>query len=305
MKRVMMMVAAFCCAAVFAEEVVEEVEGDEEEEVQKKYPLERYQGIITRQMFGEPPEGYDPSKPPDVRSGKNLSSREEKELAKEQEKLKSSIHFSVINVSPSGEVYVGFTDGSDPKALRHYYLKVGEARDNWTVKEADAAAKKMTIVNTEGIEVALTLGGNSAMMAGATSRGKAGRSANNSMKTRTLGDMFSTLPQANSQDEVVMKNSLRERRKAKRELEKLSDAKKAEIERQREEARLEQERKEAEEKALRDRENENSKRELAEMRHALDKLRADQEAAKNAPKTLEANGGEHSAENGDAEGSEE
>ena len=40
-------------------------------------------------------------------------------------------------MTPDGATVVGFTDNSDPKVPRHYYLKVGESRDNWTVKEAD------------------------------------------------------------------------------------------------------------------------------------------------------------------------
>ena len=137
----------------------------------EKQPFERYQPIIDRQMFGPLPQGFDPTKlPSEVQKS---SSAEERELSKEQEQLKSAIHFSVINVAADGKTEVGFTDNSDPKTPRHYFLKVGDSRDGWTVKEADAEKATMTIAKDE-IEVSLSLGGNSASGAGTTSRAGAG-----------------------------------------------------------------------------------------------------------------------------------
>ena len=133
----------------------------------EKQPISRYQSIIDRQMFGPLPPGFDPTKSPnDVQK---TSSKDEKLLTQEQEKLQSSIHFSVINVASDGQPEVGFTDNSDPKAPKHYFMKVGETRDGWTVKEADAENATMTIVKDE-IEVSLSLGGNSAKGGGTTSR---------------------------------------------------------------------------------------------------------------------------------------
>ena len=133
----------------------------------EKQPFERYQSIIDRQMFGPLPPGFDPTKlPSEVQKS---SSAEERELTKEQEQLKSAIHFSVINVASDGATEVGFTDNSDPKMPRHYFLKVGDSRDGWTVKEADAEKATMTIVKDE-IAVSLTLGGNSASGGGTTAR---------------------------------------------------------------------------------------------------------------------------------------
>ena len=102
----------------------------------EKQPIERYQSIIDRQMFGALPPGFDPTKSPN--EVQKMSSREERQLTQEQEKLQSSIHFSVINVASDGQPEVGFTDNSDPKAPKHYFLKVGESRDGWTVKDASA-----------------------------------------------------------------------------------------------------------------------------------------------------------------------
>jgi len=130
----------------------------------ERQPFDRYQSIVDRQMFGPLPPGFDPTKMPS-----EVSKAEQKQLTQEQQKLQSSIHFSVINVTPEGATAVGFTDNSDPKAPVHYYLKVGEQRNGWEVKEADAAAATMTIAKGD-IEVSLKIGGNSAKDAGATTK---------------------------------------------------------------------------------------------------------------------------------------
>ena len=133
----------------------------------EKQPFKRYQPILDRQMFGPLPPGFDPTKLPSEVS--KSSSAEEKQLTQEQEKLQSAIHFSMINLTPEGVTEVGFTDNSDPKVPVNYLLKVGESRNGWTVKEADAVAATMTIAKGE-IEVSLTLGGNSASQANATAK---------------------------------------------------------------------------------------------------------------------------------------
>ena len=102
----------------------------------ERQPYERYQSIVDRQMFGPLPVGFDPTKSPTEVSKSGGAA--EKELTKEQEKVKSAVKFTVINVTPDGETAIGFTDNSDPKAPKHYYLKVGESRGGWEVKEADA-----------------------------------------------------------------------------------------------------------------------------------------------------------------------
>lgn len=134
----------------------------------ERQPFDRYQSIVDRQMFGALPPGFDPTKMPS-----EVSKADQKQLTKEQEKLQSAIHFSVINVDAKGDVHVGFTDKSNPKEVRNYFLKAGESRDGWTVKEADAETATMTIVKGE-IEVTLSLGGNSAKDAGATTKAGGG-----------------------------------------------------------------------------------------------------------------------------------
>ena len=142
----------------------------------EKQPISRYQSIIDRQMFGPLPPGFDPTKSPN--EVQKSSARDEKQLTQEQEKLQSSIHFSVINVASDGQPEVGFTDNSDPKAPKHYFLKVGESRDGWTVKDASAEDATMTIAKGE-IEVSLSLGGNSAKDGGTSKAGGASATAAN------------------------------------------------------------------------------------------------------------------------------
>ena len=145
----------------------------------EKQPITRYQSIIDRQMFGPLPPGFDPTKSPN--EVQKSSSKDEKQLTQEQEKLQSSIHFSVINVASDGQPEVGFTDNSDPKAPKHYFMKVGESRDGWTVKEADAENATMTIAKDD-IEVSLSLGGNSAKDGGTSKAGGAPASAANGLR---------------------------------------------------------------------------------------------------------------------------
>jgi hypothetical protein len=134
----------------------------------ERQPYERYQSIVDRQMFGAPPLGFDPTKPPSEVS-KYDSRDAEQQLTKEQEQIRSAIHFSVINVTPSGDTAVGFTDNGDAKNPVHYYLKVGEQRNGWLVKEADPVNATMTIAKGE-VEVSLSIGGNSANGGGATAK---------------------------------------------------------------------------------------------------------------------------------------
>ena len=131
----------------------------------EKQPLDRYQSIIDRQMFGVPPPGFDPTNMP----SEVQKSKSDKELSKEQEKLKSAVHFSAINVTGEGEVEVGFTDNSDPKNPHHYFLKVGQTCAGWKVEKADAETATMTIVK-DGIALELALGDNSATGGGTIQR---------------------------------------------------------------------------------------------------------------------------------------
>ena len=152
----------------------------------EQQPFERYQPIIDRQMFGQPPPNFDPAKPPSE-APRGGAARGEEELTREQAVIKSSIHFSAINVTPDGATAVGFTDNSNPKTPVHYYLKVGEERNGWKVTEADPVKAEMTIVKDD-VEVTLKLGENSGGGKGGAKGGvAAANAATRDMAGRGLG----------------------------------------------------------------------------------------------------------------------
>ena len=92
-------------------------------------PFDRYQTIIDRKPFGPEPE---------------------------EQQLAASVRVSILNVSPSGAVKVGFTDSS-ANPVENYYLAVGGSQNGWTVKSADPAAESVTL-EKDGIEVTVKLG---------------------------------------------------------------------------------------------------------------------------------------------------
>lgn len=143
MKRIILVISAVFSFAAAAE----------------RAPFSRYESIIERQMFGALPEGFDPTKMPSEVQKRN--SKADKELAAEQEKLKSSIHFSVINVRKDGKVEVGFTDNSDPKEPCHYFICEGDTAGGWTVVNADPETASI-VLEKDGVSLELTLGDNSA-----------------------------------------------------------------------------------------------------------------------------------------------
>ena len=160
------------------------------EAVAEKQPFDRYQSIIDRHMFGEPPPDFDPEKMPSEVAKSSRASG--KELTQEQARLQSSVHFSVINVAADGTPVVGFSDKTNPKAPVHHYIKVGEESGGWKVLNADMAEKTMTI-EKDGVELTLKLGANSdkpseaAAATPAVSSAFSGRGSRRSPLLGTLG----------------------------------------------------------------------------------------------------------------------
>ena len=126
----------------------------------ERFSYDRYTNIVERQMFGPLPDDFDPTKPPSEVVKSSAERKKAEAQAEKAEELKSAVNFSMINVTPDGEVKVGFTDNSDKQTPRNYYLGVGEERDGWLVKEANPSNATMTVVKGE-IEVTLTVGGDS------------------------------------------------------------------------------------------------------------------------------------------------
>ena len=250
--------------------------------VAERQPIDRYQSIIDRQMFGQPPPNFDPTKPP---SQVQKGSGDEKELTREQEAIKSAIHFSAINVTPAGDVAVGFTDNSDSKMPVHYYLKAGEERNGWKVLEADPVKATMKVAKGD-IEVALDLGANSAKGGGSTARAGVNAApafATANRRTGLLGGRRSSADGEQPRPGMIGA-SLRERRAA-RELARQEEAakeKELEAKRQAEAAEKEKER-EAQRQAEKEeqrRELQLLKDELRAQREAVERARAEREAAR-------------------------
>lgn len=242
----------------------------------ERQQYERYQSIVDRQMFGPLPPGFDPTKSPNEVQKSSASSAAQKELTKEQEKVKSAIRFSMINLTPEGETVIGFTDNSDPKVPVHYYMKVGEKRNGWEVKEADADTAKMTIVK-DGVEVSLELGGDSS--GGGKGKGGGAVAANggrgmlgNAARSRHANTLLSN------------GNSLRGRRMLRRQQEAEDQAAAAERARQQAEERAAQK---AEDEARREEqraEREEQRKQLMQIQEELRKAREErQQREKEAP----------------------
>ena len=246
----------------------------------ERYEFERYQPIVDRQMFGPLPEGFDPSKPPSEVQ-KSSGGKSEKELTKEQEQIQKSVRFSMINLNPKGETMVGFTDNSNPKEQRHYYLKVGETKDGWTVKAADAVAATVSI-SKDGVDLDLELGAGSAGAAqtagnkpGAPSVGGIGGGF------RRGGLLNGGSPVGGSRFSGAA-GSLRERRMAKLQQREENEKAAAEDQAKREaEAAAEKARAE-EEKAQRDAEREQQRQQLMQIQEELKKAREARLAAEAA-----------------------
>ena len=249
--------------------------------VAERQPIDRYQSIIDRQMFGQPPPNFDPTKPP---SQVQKGSGDEKELTREQEAIKSAIHFSAINVTPAGDVAVGFTDNSDSKMPVHYYLKVGEERNGWKVLEADPVKATMKVAKDD-IEVALDLGANSAKGGGSTARAGVNAApafATANRRTGFLGGGRRSSMYGEQTRPGMMGASLRERRAARELARQEAAAKEKELEAKRQAEAAE---KEKEREAQRQAEKEEQRRELQLLK---DELRAQREAVERARAEREA-----------------
>lgn len=141
----------------------EENDGEETSPKPQDETFERYKTITDRMPFGPEPSGFNPEAPPGTvpkgngAAGAGDDGMDEQQRSAEEMKILSAVRVSMLNVTPSGKIAVGFTDSSRQPA-GNYYLKVGESRDGWTVKEADAQALTVVLANKEGVEATLKLG---------------------------------------------------------------------------------------------------------------------------------------------------
>ena len=226
----------------------------------------RYQTILDRHPFGPEPPGFDPNvNPNEVSKSEVAPGAAGVELTPEQEVLSKSLVFSVLNTEPDGTIFVGFSDVTDAKSPRHYYLAVGDSQDGWTVKEVDTENDSVIFVKN-GIELPLSLGSKSQPSGGAK-----GKAASGGARSPLIGNA---------------KPSSRAGRKQRKEME--AAAAEAEKAARAEEARKEEaerEAREAEEKAQREAEREQSRAQLLEMK---EQIRRTQEQLKQAREDSEA-----------------
>ena len=148
-----------------ASAVTEDADAAEKDRPSTDAGFERYRTIIDRKPFGPEPANFDPDTPGSRGGaagggGAVDPAAQEAMKAQEEQKIIASVRVSALNVTPSGKIAVGFTDASKQPSGT-YYLKVGETRDGWTVKAADARAMKVTL-EKDGVEATLGLGEGSA-----------------------------------------------------------------------------------------------------------------------------------------------
>lgn len=148
-----------------ASAVTEDADAAEKDRPSSDAGFERYRTIIDRKPFGPEPANFDPDAPGSRGGtagggGAVDPAAQEAMKAQEEQKIIASVRVSALNVTPSGKIAVGFTDASKQPSGT-YYLKVGETRDGWTVKAADARAMKVTL-EKDGVEATLGLGEGSA-----------------------------------------------------------------------------------------------------------------------------------------------
>lgn len=235
-----------------------------------KQPFERYRTIIDRKPFGPEPVNFDPEAAPGsaaAAAGGDGEMTAEQRTAEEQQ-LASNVRVSIINISPSGMVKVGFTDsGATPP--ENYYLAVGASQNGWTVASADPAAESVTLVKG-GVEVTVRLGESTGGKSGAK-RAPAGASASAANANRPM-----TLAAHGERPGLA-----RIRRRRQEELARMREEaeKKAAEEEAKRIAREEREAAEAEEKRRADEERAQIREALRQLQEQRRKQKDEQEAA--------------------------
>ncbi len=141
---------------------------------------EEYQAIIDRKPFGEEPENFDPTLPPQQAKEQQRAASAVQNRSQEEQRIASAVRVSVLNVTPRGDIFVGFTDSSANPPV-NYFMRVGETNTGWTVVSADPASQAV-ILSKNGMDVALSLGaGTSGNMQ------QSGRDNRNSFKNKAAG----------------------------------------------------------------------------------------------------------------------
>lgn len=129
--------------------------------------FERFRTILDRMPFGVPPPGFNPDAPGGAADGPRGAGAVDAEAAAEAEaseveqQILSSVDVSMLNRTPDGRIFVGFTDKS-VQPPRSYLLRVGEKREGceWEVLSASPEDRQVKL-SKGGVEASLKLGGGS------------------------------------------------------------------------------------------------------------------------------------------------
>ena len=129
--------------------------------------FERYRVIRDRMPFGIPPPGFNPDAPgggadgPRGAGAADAETAAEAEASEVEQQILSSVDVSMLNRTPDGRIFVGFTDKS-VQPPRSYLLRVGEKREGceWEVVSASPEDRQVKL-SKGGVEASLKLGGGS------------------------------------------------------------------------------------------------------------------------------------------------
>ena len=254
--------------------------------------FERYQTIIDRQPFGQPPPGFNPSQmASEVQKG--VAAAAEVELTVEQQELQKVVGFSVLN--RNGEDYwvgISVPSAGDPKQPSHYYMKVGDTRDGWFVKSADPL-KKTAVVVKDGVEIELTLGTPFNGGAGANAKVAAAKNARTMAAPTGRSGLLARRAGGGEADDPTAPPTSFAGRRARREAAAAAAAAEAAAREEERRAREEEAKAQAEEeRAAREAERAEQRQQLMDIREELRKAREEkerqrQEAADNAASETE------------------
>jgi len=255
-------------------------------------PFERYQTVIDRKPFGPEPVNFDPEAAPGSAAANAAAAAEgemtEEQRTAEEQQLAASVRVSMINITPAGDVAVGFTDTSANPA-ENYYLKVGRSQNGWTVKSADPATESVTL-EKGGVDVTVKLGETSG--GGKANGAKKGR-VHRPMTLQSRGGIPAATSNAEEENHSprllggrplgglanLRKRREEEMRKAKAEAARKAEAEAAAAAEREEKAAREEEEKrirESEEKRIRAEEAEHERKET--IRQLMEQIKRDRDA---------------------------
>jgi hypothetical protein len=256
-------------------------------------PFERYQTVIDRKPFGPEPVNFDPEAAPGSAAANAAAAAEgemtEEQRTAEEQQLAASVRVSMINITPAGDVAVGFTDTS-ANPVENYYLKVGRSQNGWTVKSADPATESVTL-EKGGVDVTVKLGETSG--GGKASGAKKGR-VHRPMTLQSRGGIPAATANAEEENHSrppmlggrplgglanLRKRREEEMRKAKAEAARKAEAEAAAAAEREEKAAREEEEKrirESEEKRIRAEEAEHERKET--IRQLMEQIKRDRDA---------------------------